>query len=508
MDIKPDYQDFLNQLPGGISPEGNVFGGKYTAVYTQFISDMETPITLYRKLSERGKSFLLESGEGKGKNARFSFLGCNPFLTIKAQKESVLLETDTGETTTREGPPLQVLQEVMDSFNWVEPAALPFSGGAVGYFGYDLAGWQEPLGEPLPEDREMPDMVLIFPRELLAFDHQNHLLTVMVIFQVGEDPAASYEEARNQLSGLVSTLEEEAPENQKDGAKYLETAKENLLDCHFSSNLTQEQFKEKVKWAKHYIQEGEILQLVLSQRLELARKVDPFLAYRTLRSVNPSPYQFFLELGDVALCGSSPEMLVRVERGEVWTRPIAGTRPRGNSPEEDEQLAKELLADKKEQAEHTMLVDLGKEDLGKVCLNDTIRVENQMQIEKFSHVVHLTSDVKGTLEPSRSPLEALQACFPAGTVTGAPKVRAMQLINQLETINRGPYSGAVGYLGFNGNLDTCITIRTIVSHEDRMFIQAGAGVVADSIPHREYHETLQKAQALLKTLSTAEEAIK
>lgn len=496
MKIYPDYREFVQKAQPGC----------YSAVYTRLISDMETPITLYRKLSGHGKSFLLESGEGEGKNARFSFMGFSPFLTVEARGSTMRLESEE-EVTFREGNPFEMLQELMQEINWIEPVSLPFSGGAVGYFGYELAGWVEPVGAPPLDDQGFPDLSLIFPREILAFDHHRHLLTVLVVFQVEPDLSSSYEEACCRLEQLVTRLQEEVEFSGERGSRSLEAGSRGSEDFSYTSNLDPQDFQDKVREVKGHIREGEVFQLVASQRLKVKSQADPFLVYRTLRNVNPSPYQFYLDLGEEILCGSSPEMLVRVEDGEAWTRPIAGTRPRGNTPDEDRELADNLLADEKERAEHIMLVDLGRNDLGKVCRYGSVRAENLMQVERFSHVIHLTTDVKGALAPGRDALDALQACFPAGTVTGAPKVRAMQLINQLEPTRRGPYSGAVGYLGFNGNLDTCITIRTIVAHRDSMFIQAGAGIVADSQPENEYRETLHKARALLKTLSFAEEMI-
>ena len=492
MDIKPAYQQYLQKVKKN----------SFTAVFTQLISDMETPITLYRKLARDGKGFLLESGEGEGKNARFSFMGFNPFISLEARGDTLQLEK-YGEVSTRKGNPFDFLQEIMEQVDWVDPVALPFNGGAVGYFGYDLAAQIEPVGPPPPDDRGMPDMSVIFPSEILAFDHQNHLLTALIVFQV-EDPAASYEKACRKLEQLVGKLHEEKELSRESGHKNLSNASGSFEEVNFSSNLTCEEYTDTVEKVKELIHEGEVFQLVASQRLEVKNPVDPFLAYRTMRSVSPSPYQFYLDLGELTLCGSSPEMLVRVENGEAWTRPIAGTRPRGSTPEEDEANACDLWSDEKERAEHIMLVDLGRNDLGRVCRYGSVRTENLMQVEHFSHVMHITTDVKGTLAPGHSPLDALKSCFPAGTVTGAPKVRAMQLINQLEPTKRGPYSGAVGYLGFNQNMDTCITIRTIVAHGDSMFIQAGAGIVADSVPENEYQETLHKTKSLLKTLSTAE----
>jgi len=493
VDIKPDYQEFRQ----------NVKKNSYTAVYTQLISDMETPITLFRKLSGHGKSFLLESGEGEGKNAQFSFMGFNPFLSLEARDGTLYLEKD-GEITTSKGNPFETLQEIMEQIDWIDPISLPFSGGAVGYFGYDLVNYLEPVGPSPPDDRGMPDMSMIFPREILAFDHRNHLLTALLVFQVEDDLYKSYKQACGELKGLIERLQKEKELSLGGGHKNLASTYGEYGEVSFTSNLNPRQYTDTVEKVKELIYEGEIFQLVASQRLEVKTPVDPFLAYRTMRSVSPSPYQFYLDLGEVTLCGSSPEMLVRVENGEAWTRPIAGTRPRGNTPGEDEAYACDLLADEKERAEHIMLVDLGRNDLGKVCNYGSVRAENLMQVERYSHVMHITTDVKGTLAANRSPLDALKSCFPAGTVTGAPKVRAMQLINQLEPTKRGPYSGAVGYLGFNGNMDTCITIRTIVAHQDSMFIQAGAGIVADSIPESEYQETLHKTKSLLKTLSAAE----
>lgn len=499
MEIRPDYEEFVSQ----------VREGSCTAVYTRLIADLETPITLYDRLAGDGRSFLLESGEGEGKNARFSFMGFSPFLTLEARGNRVQIKKEDGEEETRQGNPFEILQEIMENTDWRQPVSLPFCGGAAGYFGYELAGWFEPAAgiSPHGEDSDLPDMSLMFPREILAFDHENHLLTVLVVFTVGKNPEEDYRSACTSLEELMERIRG-GEESRGGGMQNLAAASPGDTDSsNLPANMSRGEFKAKVEEAKRNIREGEIFQLVLSRRLEVDSPVHPFLAYRTLRSVNPSPYQFYLDLEDPVLCGSSPEMLVRVENGEAWTRPIAGTRPRGKTHEEDLRLAGDLLDDEKERAEHVMLVDLGRNDLGRVCSPGSVRVENMMEVERFSHVMHITTDVKGELRTGCHPLDALQACFPAGTVSGAPKVRAMQLISGMEPTRRGPYSGAVGYLGFNGNLDTCITIRTIVSSGGRKYIQAGAGIVADSDPEKEYRETLQKSQALLKTLSAAEEMI-
>ncbi|MBE3588734.1 MAG: chorismate-binding protein [Thermoanaerobacteraceae bacterium] len=418
-----------------------------------------------------------------------------------------------------EGNPFTIVEQLMDYWRGPVLPELPrFYGGAVGYFAYDLVRWLERLPSTTRDDLDLPDMILSFTGTLLVMDHLRHTLQVVVNTLPGSRPEVAYRQAVEHIEhiwrlingplcsgdrpadGFYGSLRE--GDGPAPGGDKKPMNKAALQEP--PSSVTREEFCSLVCRAKEYIRQGDILQVVLSQRLQVPFAGDPFQVYRRLRRINPSPYLYYLDLGDVAIAGSSPEMLVRVENGVAETRPIAGTRPRGASVEADEALAAELLADPKERAEHVMLVDLGRNDLGRVCLPGTVTVPQFMVVEKYSHVMHLVSAVRGNLAEGWAAFDALKACFPAGTVSGAPKVRAMEIIEELEPVSRGPYAGAVGYLGYNGNLDTAITIRTIVFHRGYAYVQAGAGIVADSDPEREYQETLNKARALLQTLAAGE----
>lgn len=485
-------------------------------VYRELVADLDTPISVYRKVCRGGPSFLLESVEGGEKVARYSFLGCDPFIVFCSRGDLVEVTT-TGSHRVRaggqddlrvRGNPLEILRGVMARYR---PASLPglprFYGGAVGYLGYDLVRFIEHLPAPPPQDLELPDSLLVFPATVVVFDHVRHTVKVIHNARI-EDPCRAgevYDLAVAAVEAVLRRLEETG--RGASGYDLLSRWKPGISSRPLPearSNMERHRFEEAVRQAKEYIAAGDIFQVVLSQRLEAPCSVTPFQVYRALRSINPSPYMFFLDFGELALVGSSPELLVRVENGVVETRPIAGTRPRGATPDEDVHLERDLLADEKERAEHLMLVDLGRNDLGRVCRYGTVKVDDFMTVERYSHVMHIVTEVHGRLEEGKDAFDALAACFPAGTVSGAPKVRAMEIIDELEATRRGPYAGAVGYFGFTGNMDTCITIRTMVIRGNRAYVQAGAGIVADSVPSREYEETMSKARALLRALEVAE----
>ena len=473
--------------------------GRFPPLFMEIPADIETPVSLFLKLGGEGRPlFLLESAERGEKVGRYSFLGAGslPSFELRGEK-GVILE---GEGRGRElaiSDPLKPLRDLLpDHIHPEDPRLPPFSGGIVGYMGYDVVRFFEPRVPPCPQDElGLPDMIFFTADTLIAFDHLEHKAKIIANPKKREDPLLVYEEAEERISELLrkASLPLPPPPERREVPREL------------SSNFTKEEFCRAVEIAKEYIAAGEALQIVISQRLRRRTSASPFAIYRALRMLNPSPYVFFLDFGDFQLIGSSPEMLVRKMGRRAETRPIAGTRPRGRSPEEDEKLCEELLSDPKERAEHVMLVDLARNDLGRVCRFGTVRVPELMIIEKYSHVSHIVSGVEGILEEGRDAFDLLRACFPAGTVSGAPKVRAMEIISELERMKRGPYAGAVGYISFNGNMDTCITIRTIVMIGDTVYLQAGAGIVADSIPEREYEETLNKVKALEKAVELAEE---
>lgn len=492
-------------------------------VWEEYLVDFETPVSIYAKfcLGKEKKidfpfssevlpehTFLLESVEGGENLARYSFLGLAPTLTFTARGKEIFLRTKAGVTSFN-CEPFAALKQLLQNWQTGSYPTLPrFFGGLVGYFGYDLVRNWEKIPESAGDGEGFPDCYLVFNRIFLIYDHVKNSLQAVVLSFPGENPAASYREAIETLK----VLEEELTPSFF-GEKYFSFWKEEANDSFYQpgiyrSNMTRTGFLQKVKQAKEYIAAGDILQVVLSQRLETTLKASPFNIYRILRNLNPSPYMYYLDFEPFRLIGASPEMLVRVENGRVQTRPIAGTRPRGKTLAEDKALAAELLADPKERAEHVMLVDLGRNDVGRVSRFGTVKVPQFMEVEFYSHVMHLVSAVEGELSSGYTALDALQACFPAGTVTGAPKVRAMEIIAELEPTRRGPYAGAVGYIGLSGNLDTCIAIRTIFAVGNKAFTQAGAGIVADSIPAREYEETLEKAAAPLRALACAPAAKK
>lgn len=480
---------------------------KYNMIPVSYecFADTQTPITLFWKVSATAGSpgFLLESVEGGERLARYSFLGADPcFLYSQKGQTGRLLDNIKGSIRVVKGSPFNFLEKFICTYRAPDFFGLPrFYGGAVGYFGYDLIHWLEKIPSQTKNDLELNDCYLLFCGTVLIFDHVRHTLRIVVNTFPGDFPQQAYTYAGQKIEEVLTVINGSG----REAGLLLEKRTDNgensdRLFPAVESNMKREDFLAGVNKAKEYIRQGDILQVVLSQRFCRPFAGNPFLVYRRLRVMNPSPYLYFLNFGDVTVVGSSPEMLVRVEEGSVETRPIAGTRPRGKTAEDDRRLARELLSDPKERAEHIMLVDLGRNDLGRICAAGSVIVPQFMTVEKYSHVMHLVSAVKGRLAPGRTAFDALKACFPAGTVSGAPKVRAMEIIAELEPTVRGPYAGAVGYIGFNGNLDTAITIRTIIFHRGYAYVQAGAGIVADSDPAREYEETVNKARALLETL--------
>ena len=471
----------------------------FVPVFRRLGADLLTPVSAFLKLrGHEPGAFLLESVEGGEKLGRYSFLGVRPYLTVEVRNGQVTQQrAGTGVPASAPADFFATMRQLLRRYHPVQVPELPrFTGGAVGYLGYDMVRQLERLPAPPPDDLGLPDARWNFYDTVVAFDHVRHQLVLMAGVFVAPDtnPRAAYDEAVARLDALTDTLSHaplEAPEPV------------SLPEAPLASNFTREDFCRAVCRAKDYIYEGDIFQVVLSQRFATPYAGDRFNLYRALRQVNPSPYLFYIDFGDLALIGSSPEVLVRVEHGRAEVLPIAGTRPRGRTPEEDRALEAELEADPKEQAEHLMLVDLGRNDLGRVCRFGTVQVERFAFVVRYSHVMHLVSLVAGELDPRYDALDALAACFPAGTVSGAPKVRAMEIIDELEPTRRGIYAGAVGYMDFSGNLDTCIAIRTMVVRNGTIYVQAGAGIVADSDPEREYEETVNKARALVEAMRVA-----
>jgi anthranilate synthase component 1 len=470
----------------------------FVPVCKELVADLLTPVSAFLKVAEHSDyAFLLESVEGGEHVGRYSFLGKDPFLILRGRDGSTEIEK-AGVTTKGEQPFIETLRGLMNSFQSPFVPGLPrFTGGAVGYLGYDTAAWFEPTTRRAGDtaaDRDDAGFMLF--DTVLAFDHVQHRILLIANARISgdEDLRSLYQFACAKIEFLERELERALSLKRPGGGDGVTLV----------SNMPQATYESIVKRAKEYIAAGDIYQVVLSQRFEAEVGVDAFTVYRALRHVNPSPYMFFIRMGDRSIVGSSPEMLVRVEGRHAITHPIAGTRPRGKSDEEDVRLGEELKRNEKEKAEHVMLVDLGRNDIGRVCDYGTVRVPTYMALERYSHVMHLVSVVEGQLAEGRDRLDALVSCFPAGTVSGAPKVRAMQIINELEPTRRGLYAGAVGYLDFAGNLDFCIAIRSIVLEGGKAYIQAGAGIVADSNPTAEYEETRDKARAMIRALELAQ----
>ncbi len=468
-------------------------------VCKKVLADTETPVSVWMKLFRKTRySFLLESVSGGDTTARYSFIGGDPYITFKAEGQNWWIGGEHVEKGAQD--PIGALRKLLSRYHPADVKDLPrFSGGAVGYFSYDSIRLRERIPDNNPKNDRLHDIFFALYRNLIAFDNREHRLLLIsnIIIDGEKNIQQQYDRALQEIGTM-----EQGMRNQLDSTQISISAPEDI-----SSNFRREDFEQAVEKSKEYIKAGDIFQVVLSQRFQVPVTTDPFDLYRVLRVVNPSPYMYYMALDDISVIGASPEMLVRVENGEVENRPIAGTRRRGQTEEEDEKLIEELKADPKEIAEHVMLVDLGRNDVGRVSRYGSVKVENMMHMEKYSHVIHMVTDVKGRLKNGCDAFDALFSCFPAGTLSGAPKIRAMEIIDELETVRRGLYGGALGYIDFSGNMDTCIVIRTIVLDQGIASIQAGAGIVADSIPQREYQETVEKASALFSAIKKAADII-
>ncbi|NOU72071.1 anthranilate synthase component I [Paenibacillus sp. LMG 31458] len=474
-------------------------------VVRHLLADTETPIRVFQHLYQEPRAFLLESVEGGVKWARYSFIGSDPFLMIKAKHGKTMVETQS-ENKVLDEKPIDVLKAYLRSYSSPQLADLPrFTGGAVGFFGYDLLQYYENLPAHQIDDLQMNDIQFMFCDQVIVFDHFKQQIKVIANvhvqpFATDADIVKAYHATCEKIDATIEKIKR--PLSSETMTHNPIVSEPDLGDIR--SNITKEKYIANVNKAKEYIRAGDIFQVVLSQRFEMETTVSPLQVYRVLRTMNPSPYMYVLKMDDEVVVGTSPELLVRVEEEKVETRPIAGTRPRGKTPEEDLALEKELLADEKERAEHLMLVDLGRNDIGRVSEFGTVKCDTFMDIERYSHVMHIVSNVSGKIAKDKDFFDAFLSCMPAGTVSGAPKLRAMEIIAELEPESRGAYAGAIGYLGFSGNLDTCITIRTIIFKNGKAYVQAGAGIVWDSVPESEYQETVNKATALLKSIRMAE----
>ena len=489
MEIRPSLSQFKR-----MATQGNLI-----PVYGEFLADTETPVSAYLKIKDKAFSYLLESADGGTSWGRYSFIGYKPHVVVRFAHQRMEITRDGEiETLARVENPLEVLRDLASQYRSVASEDLPpFQGGLVGFFNYDLIRTWEPVpGDCL--DANMPECIFTASRRLIIFDHLTHKITVVAHAHVfeDEDPEVVYLEACHAVNETIAELRQPVP-TVPDG--------NNIKVSELTSNVKKEPFMAAVAQAKEYIAAGDAIQVVLSQRFEGTVSGDDFALYRKLRSINPSPYMFYLNFGETRLIGASPEILVRLTNGLIELRPIAGTRPRGKDEAMDRALERELMADPKERAEHIMLVDLGRNDAGKVASAGTVTVPRLMEVERYSHVMHLVSRVEAQLSPEKDAFDLFMASFPAGTVSGAPKIRAMEIIHELEPSPRGPYAGAVGYFGFNGNMDFCITIRTMTLHNEKLSIQVGAGIVADSDPEKEYQETLNKAGAMFQAIGRTQE---
>jgi len=475
---------------------------RFVPVYRQLTADTLTPVTAYQRIASGQWAFLFESVIGGEKVGRFSFVGSQPFLTLSAVGQNVVIDhigIDRREFESAD--PLKELDALVAQYQSVIIPGLPrFCGGAVGYAGYDVIRYTENLPHVPQDDRHLPDLCFALYDAMVIFDH---IRKVILVVALADTALGDLEESRARAEERLELLCRQLAFSGGD----VELTDIDLTvepTPEVKSNFTQSEFHEAVQKCREFVKAGDVFQVVISQRLEYPSAAQPLDVYRALRMVNPSPFMFLLRTPDVDLVGSSPEIMVRVEDGETTIRPLAGTRVRGETPQEDRELAEELLADPKERAEHVMLIDLARNDIGRVSRYGTVTLSDVMVVERYSHVMHITSNVSGQLREGLSAIEALRAGLPAGTVSGAPKVRAMEIIDAIEPFKRGPYGGAVGYIDFTGNMDTCIALRTLVMKDGTIYIQAGAGIVADSVPEMEYRETLSKARAMLKAIHIAE----
>jgi len=489
----PSLEEFRNK-----ATQGNLI-----PVYSEILADMETPVSAFKKIGKNKCSFLLESMEGGEKWARYSFIGLDPAMIFKSKGSRVEL-TKNGETEVIEdcAYPLDVLKDIMHAYRLVEVEGLPrFFGGAVGYLSYDMVRFIEHLPNQTNDDLNLYDSIFLISETIVIFDNLNNSIKIVYNAHVDDEKHIDelYNRAQKKIAATISLL--------RQPSSFQEINSSDSDPLEITSNIDPDKFNEIVTKAKEYITAGDIIQVVLSQRFQTKLEGDSFDVYRALRRVNPSPYMYYLSFDDLIIVGASPEVLVRVEGNNIELRPIAGTRPRGKDEKEDEFFQKDLLNDPKEMAEHVMLVDLGRNDVGRVSKMGSVEVPEFLVVEKYSHVMHIVSDVRGVLETGKNSFDVLKACFPAGTVSGAPKVRAMEIIDELESSKRGPYAGAVGYFSFSGNMDSCIIIRTILIKNDTIYFQAGAGIVADSQPEKEFQETVNKAKALVKALQMVKEGL-
>jgi anthranilate synthase component 1 len=497
--IFPSFAEFKEKLK-----QGNL-----VPVWGEILADFDTPVSALKKIESGDYAFLLESVEGGEKWGRYCFLGTEPSVIFRSKGAHIEI-IENGEIEKREGNPFDSLRQLLSRYRPVVPPDLPrFHGGAVGYFGYDVVRFIEKLPEIGKDELHLWDSLFMITDSVLVFDNVSHKIKIIsnaYVSQAGEAKRA-YDDAVSKIESLIEKLRSPASpydKNNKTGGK---RAGEEINPSRFKSNFERKEFMEAVKRTKRYIQAGDIIQAVISQRWKTKLDVSPFDLYRALRVLNPSPYMFYLKMESDFLVGSSPEVMVRVEGDRVENRPIAGTKPRGRDEREDAELAKELLSDPKERAEHIMLVDLARNDLGRIAEVGTVTVDELMIVEKYSHVMHIVSNVIGKLAEGKDAFDVIRATFPAGTLSGAPKVRAMEIIEEMEPSRRGAYGGAVGYFSFSGNMDTCITIRTFVIKENEVFIQAGAGIVADSDPEREYKETENKVKALIRAVEMVKKGL-
>lgn len=493
--------------------------GNLIPIYRELMADLETPVSAFMKIEE-DYSYLLESVEGGERIGRYSFLGNKPSMIFKSKGNQIeILERtstagfDTKKFATQKDPLFEI-EQLMKNYVFVPVRGLPrFCGGLVGYMGYDVVRFFEKIPHNNPDDLGVPEAFFVLTETIVIFDHIEHKIKIVSNAHIKdgsriEDIERTYDDAIRKIDEVVMRLRKStipACWQRKPSSSVVSQSSKSGKSVR--SNFTKQRFENVVRKAKKYIRTGDIIQVVLSQRFERKLTAEPLSIYRALRSINPSPYMYYLKYKGLSLIGSSPELLVRCEGGNVQVRPIAGTRPRGRDAAEDKKLIDILLSDPKERAEHVMLVDLGRNDIGRVCEYGSVVVSEFMIIEKYSHVMHIVSEARGKLAKGKDQFELIRSAFPAGTVTGAPKIRAMEIIDELESVRRGPYAGLVGYFSFSGNLDTCITIRTIVIKDSRAFVQAGAGIVADSDPSKEYQETVNKAKAMLKAIELAERGL-
>ena len=495
MTHKPTFKEF----------KAKAAKGNFIPVYREIFADLDTPVSAYLKIRGKAHSFLLESDKGKGTWDRYSFFGCGPFKIVSSKGDKVtVLENGKETVTTNSKKPLDTLKEILAQYKPVQDDNLPFfTGGAVGFIGYDMARFFEELDDKNKDDLHIPDSLFVIADTLMIFDNMSQTIKIVSnAFTKGGNLREVYDAAKKKIDGLVKKLRQNTSKFYGAGdkiKKYKETS--------YTSNFEKKKFKAAVINIKKRIKRGDAIQVVLSQRLEIKYSKDAFTIYRALRTVNPSPYMYYLEFGNIRIVGSSPETLVRLEGKNMEVRPIAGTKKRGKTVFEDIKLEKELLADPKERAEHVMLVDLGRNDLGRFARPKSVVVNESFKVERYSHVMHIVSNVQAKLRKESDCFDLLRATFPAGTLSGAPKVQAMKIIEELESTRRGLYGGAVGYISFNGNMDMAIAIRTLLVKDKVAYLGVGAGIVADSKPENEFKETMHKGKALLEAIAIAEQGL-